>query len=45
MRRLMLLLPLCLLSAGLLADSAAGLRWTAPPGWKTAAAQPMRAAT
>jgi len=44
MRRLLLLL-LCLSSTALLADSAAGLRWTAPPGWKTAAAQPMRAAT
>ena len=45
MRRLIVLLPLCLWSAALLADSAAGMRWTAPPGWKTAAAQPMRAAT
>jgi hypothetical protein len=45
MRRLLTLLTLCLLSVGLLADSAAGLRWTAPAGWKKAAAQPMRAAT
>ncbi|MEO8259485.1 MAG: hypothetical protein ABI868_19215 [Acidobacteriota bacterium] len=44
-RSILLLLPLFCLTAGLLADSAAGLRWTAPPGWKTAAAQPMRAAT
>jgi len=44
MRRL-LLLPLCLLSVAVLAESAAGLRWTAPAGWKTAPAQPMRAAT
>ena len=46
-RRLGSLLPfsLCLLSVGVLADSAAGLRWTAPVGWKKAAAQPMRAAT
>jgi hypothetical protein len=35
----------CFLSVGLLAESAAGLRWTAPPGWKPEAAQPMRAAT
>jgi hypothetical protein len=33
------------LSIGLLAESAAGLHWTAPPGWKAEAAQPMRAAT
>ena len=45
MRRRILLLPMCLLSVGVLADSAAGLRWTAPAGWKKAAAQPMRAAT
>jgi hypothetical protein len=32
-------------SVGLLAESAAGLRWTAPAGWKTEPAQPMRAAT
>jgi hypothetical protein len=29
----------------LLAESAAGLRWTAPAGWKSEAARPMRAAT
>jgi hypothetical protein len=34
-----------LLIAGLLAESAAGLRWKAPAGWTTAPAQPMRAAT
>ena len=45
MRRPILLLPLCLLSVGILADSAAGLRWTAPAGWKIAPSQPMRAAT
>ena len=45
MRRLLTLLPLCLLSVSVLADSAAGLHWTAPAGWKQAAAQPMRAAT
>ena len=27
------------------ADSAAGIRWTAPPQWKTEAPRPMRAAT
>jgi len=29
----------------LLADSAAGLKWTAPAGWKAEGARPMRAAT
>jgi hypothetical protein len=29
----------------LLADSAAGLKWTAPAGWKSEASRPMRAAT
>jgi hypothetical protein len=29
----------------LLAESAAGLKWTTPPGWTTGAARPMRAAT
>ena len=43
-------LSIVLLSAGLcsigaLAQPAAGLRWTAPAGWKNAGAQPMRAAT
>jgi hypothetical protein len=33
------------LSAVVFADSAAGLRWTVPAGWKTEAARPMRAAT
>jgi hypothetical protein len=45
MRRSILLLPLCLLSVAVLADSAAGLRWTAPGGWKKEAAQPLRIAT
>src|SRR6185295_4630820 len=36
---------ICLLSIGLFAESAAGLRWTAPAGWKVEGAQPMRAAT
>jgi hypothetical protein len=33
------------LAAVVTADSAAGLRWTVPAGWKTEAARPMRAAT
>ena len=33
------------LSAALLAESAAGLRWTAPAGWKAEGPRPMRAAT
>ena len=32
-------------SAVLFAESAAGLRWTAPASWKAEAARPMRAAT
>jgi hypothetical protein len=39
--------PLCvlLLTAGLVAESSAGLRWTAPQGWHAEGARPMRAAT
>jgi hypothetical protein len=33
------------LLASLFAESVAGLKWTAPAGWKTEAARPMRAAT
>jgi hypothetical protein len=33
------------LSTHLLAQSSAGVRWTAPSGWKSEAARPMRAAT
>ena len=33
------------MTAALLAQPAAGLRWTAPAGWTTEAARPMRAAT
>jgi hypothetical protein len=36
---------LVLTSTALFAESAAGLRWTAPAGWKSEAARPMRAAT
>ena len=32
-------------AASVLAESAAGVRWTAPAGWKVEAARPMRAAT
>ena len=32
-------------SAGVYGESAAGVHWTAPSGWKTEAPQPMRAAT
>jgi hypothetical protein len=32
-------------AAGLLAESAGGIRWTAPPGWQAGAPRPMRAAT
>jgi hypothetical protein len=32
-------------SAELLAESAGGIRWTAPAGWKVEAPRPMRAAT
>lgn len=40
-----LTLMLCLSSAVLSAESAGGLRWTMPAGWKAEAARPMRAAT
>jgi hypothetical protein len=33
------------LGPALLAESAAGLKWTAPPGWKNEGSRPMRAAT
>jgi hypothetical protein len=32
-------------TASVFAESAAGVRWTAPAGWKAEAARPMRAAT
>jgi hypothetical protein len=34
-----------LASSDVLAQSAAGIRWTAPSGWKVEAARPLRAAT
>lgn len=48
MRRLFIGLVVAALAANtayLLAESAAGVRWTAPAGWKAEAARPMRAAT
>jgi hypothetical protein len=42
---LSLLAVLVSVSAGVSAESAAGLRWVAPAGWKAEAARPMRAAT
>jgi hypothetical protein len=44
-QRFALSLGLVLFSAGLLAESAAGLRWTMPAGWKAEGPRPMRAAT
>lgn len=44
MRTSLLLAPL-LVPALTLAESAGGLRWTMPAGWKADAARPMRAAT
>lgn len=40
-----LVATLVLTSATVLAESAAGLRWTAPAGWKAEGPRPMRAAT
>ena len=45
MRNLLLVALLVACGASMLAESAAGVRWTAPAGWKTEAARPMRAAT
>jgi hypothetical protein len=45
MRTLMTTVLLVVGSAGVLAESAAGIRWTAPAGWKSEAPRPMRAAT
>ncbi|MEP7307833.1 MAG: hypothetical protein ABJA98_20205 [Acidobacteriota bacterium] len=45
MRQPLCVLLLLFLSSGLFAESAGGLRWTAPAGWKPQGAQPMRAAT
>lgn len=45
MRRFLGVLLLGLWSVSVCAESAAGLRWTAPAGWKSEAVRPMRAAT
>jgi len=45
MRTSMLMAAVALSSAALLAQSAAGIRWTAPAGWKAEGPRPMRAAT
>jgi hypothetical protein len=45
MRMSMWLVVLCVSAVGLLAESAAGLGWTAPSGWSSEGARPMRAAT
>lgn len=37
--------PLLLLAITAMAESVAGLKWTAPPGWKSEGSRPMRAAT
>ena len=45
MRVSMWLMVLSLSAATVLAESAAGLSWTAPSGWSSEGARPMRAAT
>ena len=45
MRTLVVFSLLTISAIALAADSAGGLRWTPPAGWKTEAARPMRAAT
>src|SRR5688572_23091877 len=45
MLRFTIMASLVICSAGLLAESAAGIRWTAPAGWRVGAPRPMRAAT
>jgi hypothetical protein len=45
MRTLTMTALLVMGSAGLLAESAGGIRWTAPAGWKVEAPRAMRAAT
>src|SRR5215467_7181380 len=40
-----MIMSIGLSSTAALAESAAGVHWTAPAGWKTEAPQPMRAAT
>src|SRR6476646_6559339 len=45
MRTIILLLSLALIPSGVLAESAAGVQWTAPAGWATHGPAPTRAAT
>ena len=45
MRNLLCVTLLCVSAASVFAESAAGIRWTAPASWKAEAARPMRAAT
>ena len=45
MRHLLLIAAGLLASASLMAESAAGVRWTPPPSWKAEGPRPMRAAT
>jgi hypothetical protein len=45
MRTAILVLAACMTPTMLSAQSAGGLRWTMPGGWKAEAARPMRAAT
>jgi hypothetical protein len=45
MRNAIVVASLFLLSASALAESAAGVRWTAPEGWANEGSRPMRAAT
>jgi len=45
LRPWLLLVALFFASAVAFADSAAGMRWTMPAGWKSEAPRPMRAAT
>jgi len=42
---ILFLLLLALSPAAILAESAAGVKWTAPAGWKSESPRPMRAAT
>ncbi|HKY22997.1 MAG TPA: hypothetical protein VJM31_17415 [Vicinamibacterales bacterium] len=45
MRTLLVIVSLVASAAALIAESAAGINWTAPAGWKAEAPRPMRAAT
>ena len=45
MRNLLFVAALAASAASVFAETAAGVRWTPPAGWKAEAARPMRAAT